>query len=411
MHPDLLIFNARVVTPLAGDGPLRGRQLGTLTVIEPAQVWIQDGRVVKVSATDSLGPTTGAWPSIDAAGRCVLPAFVDCHTHACWAGNRLDEWEQRLRGTTYLELLAAGGGIMATVRAVRSATQAQLTELLLPRLWAMLRHGTTTVEIKSGYGLSTSAELKMLRAIEDARPHWPGRIYTTACIGHALDPDVDEQTFIARTIHETLPAISTEFPGISVDAYCESGAWSLQDALRLLEAARRAGHPIRVHADQFHELGMVPEAVARQFLSVDHLEATSLESLKRLAASETFGVMLPASGFQLDGRYADGRSFVDAGGALALATNLNPGSAPCPALPMILALAVRNSGLTPAEAIAAATINPARLLGRDDVGTIEAGKSADLVMFDTRDERSLAFEFGGNPVHTVICQGRVVYAR
>ncbi len=409
MPHDLLISNARVITPSAGEGPRRGPGLGKLTVIDPGQVWIRNGLIQHVGTADTRDDLPKNLPMMDAAGRCLLPAFVDCHTHACWAGNRLDEWQQRLRGATYLQLLAAGGGIMSTVRAVREATPQQLADLLTPRLGAMLRHGTTTVEIKSGYGLSTSAELKMLRAIYDAGQCWPGRVYATACIGHALDPELPEEAFVERTIGETLPAISAEFPGITVDAYCEQGAWSTRDCLRLFDAARTAGHPIRVHADQFHELGIVAAASAGQFVSVDHLEASGLSTLQQLAESNVFGVMLPASGFHLDGRYADGRSFVDAGGALALATNFNPGSAPCYAMPMVLALAVRYLGLTIAEAIVAATINPALLLGRMDVGTIEPGKSADMVLLQFDDERLLAFEFGGNPLHTVICQGRIVF--
>ena len=309
-----------------------------------------------------------------AHGRVLMPGFVDCHTHACFAGDRLDEWELKQSGASYLDILKSGGGIMSTVRAVRAAGDEELAAALLERLEAIGREGTTTVEVKSGYGLSTADELKMLRAI------------TTA--GEA-------EAFVARTIEETLPAVSEAFPGIAVDAYCEDGAWSLEQTVRLFEAAAERGHPLRVHADQFHALGMTEWAAAHGLRSVDHLEASSPEALRALADSPAFGVVLPCSGFHVDGRYADARAFVDAGGALALGTNFNPGSSPCLSMPMAIALAVRHLGLTAHEALAAATVNPAALLGFEDRGRLKPGLRADLVLLRHRDERQLGHEFGG----------------
>lgn len=347
--------------------------------------------------------------TFDAGGRAVLPGFVDCHTHACFAGSRLDEWERKLTGASYLRLLEQGGGIMITVRATREASESELAALLLARLSRMLAHGSTTIEVKSGYGLDTETELKMLRAIAHAGESFPGSVIPTACIGHAIDPDVDHGRFVRSTIDETLPAVTAEFPGVALDAYCEKGAWSLEECLALLDAGHAAGHPIRVHADQFNALGMIEAAVDRGYLSVDHLEATNIEGLRMLASSETFGVMLPASGFHLDDRYGDGRAFIDAGGKLALATNYNPGSAPCWAMPFVIALAVRKLGLTPAEAMAAATTAGAELLGLSDRGRIEPGMRADLVVLDYADARNLAFELGGNPIARVMVGGQWVY--
>jgi len=206
-----------------------------------------------------------------------------------------------------------------------------------------------------------------------------------------------------------LPAVSAEFPGVTVDAYCERGAWSLADCLRLFDAALEAGHPVRVHADQFNDLGMIPEAIRRGVRSVDHVEASTPEHLPELAASGVFGVVLPVSGLHLDGRFADGRGFVDAGGALVLATNLNPGSGPAYDLATAVALGVRKCGLTPAEAIAACTANAAALLGFGDLGRIEPGCSADLVLLRYRDETALAHDLGGRHVDAVVCAGEMVF--
>lgn len=404
----LLIRNARVLTIRDQTTILRGAELGRLDVRDSADVVVHEGRVEQVvdrTGSAASNPRDDFDQTIEADGRVLLPAFVDCHTHACWAGNRLAEWEQKQGGATYLELLEAGGGIMSTVRAVREASRQQLSERLVERLDAMLLLGTTCVEVKSGYGLTTKDELKMLQAIKQAADDWPGQIAPTACLGHALDPDVDRKQLVQRTIEETLPAVTAEFPGITVDAYCEEGAWSLEECRRLFAAAAKRGHPIRVHADQFNSLGMIHQAVTHQYLSVDHLEASASSSLRELARSNTFGVVLPACGFHLDHRYADARSFVDAGGALALATNYNPGSAPCYSLPAVIAIAMRQMKLTLAEAISACTINAAALLGQHQRGTIAAGQLADLVLLRHRDERMLGFEFGDNPVEIVICRG------
>lgn len=372
-------------------------------------VALTGGRIASITPSDPGNRIDG--PVLDADGRVVLPGFVDCHTHACFAGSRLDEWEQKLAGADYLDLLQQGGGIMSTVRATRAASEAELAERLLARLNRMLAHGSTTIEVKSGYGLNTESELTMLRAIARAAESFAGTVVPTACIGHAIDPEVEREAFIARTIDETLPAVSAEFPGITLDAYCERGAWSLEDCIALFEAGREAGHPARIHADQFNALGMIDAAVERGFASVDHLETTGRAGLGRLAQSETFGVMLPATGFHLDDRYGDGRTFLDAGGKLALATNYNPGSAPCWSMPFVMALAVRKLGLGPDEAIHASTAAGAELLGLDDRGRVQTGMRADLVVLDCTDARELAFEFGGNRVHRVIANGKTIESK
>lgn len=389
---NILITNARILTMKKGLNPIKN---GSIT--------IKNGVISQISDASIHAPDAR---HIDAMGRVVMPSFVDAHTHACWAGNRLDEWELKQRGATYLELLKAGGGIMSTVRAVRNASINELADDLLDRLTAMLREGTTACEIKSGYGLSTEHELKMLDAISLASKSWPGRISPTACIGHAKDPDISD--FVEQTINETLPAVHEKYPGITIDAYTEEGAWSVDETIQLFSAAKDLGHPLRIHADQFNALGMLEAAVELGALSVDHLEATNPESLKHLAQSNSMGVMLPCSGFHVDSRYADGRTFLDAGGKLVIATNVNPGSAPCLSMPMAIALAVRNLGITASEALFACTTNAAQLLGLSDIGSLKAGNRADLIMLRHTDERQLGYEFGGSHTDLVICNGQII---
>jgi len=387
----ILITNARILTMADG-----------LAAIENGSIQIQSSNIAQISNSTINAPDA---QTINAQGRVVMPSFIDAHTHACWAGDRLDEWEQKQRGATYLEILKSGGGIMSTVRAVRNASTEELAHDLSLRLKVMLNEGTTACEIKSGYGLSTTDELKMLDAITLASKAWPGRISPTACIGHAKDPDVPN--FVDQTINETLPAVHERYPGITIDAYTEEGAWSVEETVRLFKAAKDLGHPIRIHADQFNALGMLEAAVQLGAMSVDHLEATKPQSLEYLAQSSSMGVMLPCSGFHVDQRYADGRAFINAGGTLVIATNVNPGSAPCLSMPMSIALAVRNLGITAAEAISACTVNAAHLLGYSDMGMLKAGNRADLIMLRHTDERQLGYEFGGSHVDLVICNGQI----
>ncbi len=406
----LLIRNARILTlvPSTGSGPAasgrprRGKELAELGLIPQGEVLVADGKITSVGAKVDAPADAEI---LEAQGRVLMPGFVDCHTHACWAGDRLAEWEQRLRGVPDPEILRTGGGIHATVRAVREATKKQLASHLKTRLDAMLLAGTTTVEIKSGYGLQSEEELKMLRAIVRAGNEWPGTIVPTALLGHTFEGDREE--FARMVVKEMLPAISKEFPDITVDAFCDDGAWSLEACVRFFEKASKH-HPLRVHADQFRSLGMIPEAIRLGARSVDHLEASSRVHLQELAKSRTMGVVLPATGFHTDGRYARAGFFVDAGGALALATNCNPATSPTHSMPFVIALAVRFCGLSPAEAITAATVNAASVLGLSDRGTISPGQRADLILLCHKDERQLAYELGGNPVDAVICNGKIV---
>ncbi len=407
----LLIKNARVLT-MGGPRAKRGKAMGDIGVLEHADVLVESGRVSNVTPHDGTEntPVSDGTEILHAGGRVLMPAFVDCHTHTCFAGDRLNEWEMKLKGAAYLDILKAGGGIMSTVRAVRQERESRLADLTAHRMSGMACGGTLAVEVKSGYGLSTTDELKMLRATKAAADRMPVHLSLTALLGHAIDPDVPD--FVDRTINETLPAVHAEFPGIAIDAFCEKGAWSLADCVRLFEKAQNLGHPIRVHADQFTSMGMVKEAVRLGALSVDHLEATTIEDAELLAQSETFAVGLPCTGLHLSkptgGEYANLRRLVDFGAKVAIATNFNPGSSPTMSMPLAIAAAVRFCGLTPHEAIAACTINAASLLGLKDRGYIAPGATADLILLKHTDERMLAYEIGGNPVDEVIQRGRLL---
>ena len=398
----LLIRNARLLTLASGSRPRRGKEQGELSVIPNGELLIKESLIAAVGAKVEAPSDI---PVLDAGGRVVMPGFVDCHTHACWAGDRIGEWLMKLNGVPYPEILKKGGGMPATVAAVRDATQKQLAANLRDRLALMLRDGTTTVEVKSGYGLTTESELKMLRAIRRAAGEWPGTVVSTALLGHAVEGDAD--TYTRMVTKEMLAEVSREFPDIAVDAYCEDGAWSVDACIKFFEKAGKH-HPLRVHTDQFTSLGMIPEAIRLGARSVDHWEAAKKSDLLALAASRTIGVALPCTGFHVDGRYARAGFLVDQGGSVALATNCNPGSSPSHSMPLAIALAVRFCGLTPAEAIAAATVNAAAVLGLNDRGALAVGQRADVLVLRHKDERTLAYEIGGNPVDTVICAGQVV---
>ena len=409
MTHDLVISNARVVT-CAGPTVRRGAAMGELAIIERGHILIDAGRITEVVT----GPVPLAATTIDAAGRVAMPGLIDCHTHACWAGQRLDEWEQRLKGVPYLDILAKGGGIMSTVRSVRAASRDTLVAGILERVSQASALGTTTLEIKSGYGLTLEAEHAMLEAILEAAALTADRlrIVPTALLGHALDPDCPD--LVDDVVNRTLPAMSRAFPGITIDAFCERGAWSLEAVRQLCDVAARLGHPRRLHADQFNDLGVLSIAGSLELRSVDHLEASTPAGLAALAATwdsgvGCVGVGLPLCGTHMaDGRFAPLRRLVDLGGACAVATNCNPGSAPCISMPLALAMAVRHCGLTPQEAIIAGTVNAAHVLGRADIGRLMPGLKADVILLHHRDERSLLHDLDARHVAHVIFSGRVI---
>ena len=396
-----LIRNARVLTLAGGTQLRRGKLMNELGIIEHGDVLVIEGKIQAVAAKIE---TPAGCEVIDANGRVLMPGFVDCHTHACWAGNPIDDWEKRLQGKSDKEIAQSGGGTAAIIQAVRDQTKKQLAAGIKQRLELMLREGSTTVEIKSGYGVTLEAELRILHAIVRAGQEWPGTVSPTALLGFRYEGDVDE--FAKNTVREILPQIAREFPAITVDAVCDSDAWSVDACVRLLEKARKH-HPIRVQANRLSSLSMIPEAIRMGARSVDHLEFSTKTDLEQLAQSWICGVLLPCSSLHTHQRFARAGFLVELGAAVALGTDCNPLSSPCHSMPMAISLAVRFCGLTPAEAITAATVNAAAVLDMKDRGTIEPGQRADLILLRHRDERQLAWEFGGNPVDLVICAGAI----
>jgi imidazolonepropionase len=395
----------QVASPAGTDAPLRGTALGEVDVLEDAFVLCENGRVAEVGRMRDLGPLDGDVEEVDGRGLCAIPGLVDCHTHVCFAGDRVGEFDLRARGASYEELHAAGGGILSTVRATRAAGGDALSDAVRRHRAWMLHSGTTTFEGKSGYGLDRDTELASLRAIDAAGgiPTWLG--------AHAVPPEsADADSYLDFAIEEVLPEAARIAE--AADVFVERGAFSVEQARRYLEACRDAGLGLRLHGDQFSEQGAIELAVELGARSVDHLEATGDDGIRRLAASEVVGVVLPVAALVLGRPMPRARELVDAGGALALATDFNPGSAFCESLPLVCSLACTQLGVSPAEALSAVTVNGAHVLRRADrVGRLAPGFEADLVLLDAPDWRHLAYHVGGDVVSAVMQSGRIAWRR
>lgn len=419
MKPDFVVHSAKQLLTLASAAGLRrGPSMGELDIIPDGAVAIQGDRIVQVGTTREVFAEAGkAATVIDASGKVVMPGFVDPHTHVVFAGDRASEFERRLRGASYMEIMAAGGGIMNTVRATREASLDEIVRQSKERLDRMLDHGTTTVEAKTGYGLDTENELKMLEAIRSLDESHPVDLVPTFLGAHAIPAGFlgDGDQYTDLLVEEMLPALqaegylSAESP-IFCDVFCEEGAFSLEQSRRILEKARALGMRLKIHADEFTSLGGTALAVQLGATSADHLACTADDEIRLLGDSDTVGVLLPGTPFGLgETRYARARELIGAGVAVALATDLNPGTCYCESMPFILALACRQMRMTAAEAIVASTINAAHAVALGhEVGSLEVGKKADLLIIDVPDYRHLAYRFGANLVQTVIKAGQVV---
>lgn len=412
----MLIHSASQLITMSG-GPQRGADLGRLEIITDGAILVRDGIITEVGDTNDLRNRFPDEPEFDAGGRVVMPGLVDPHTHAIWAGDRAAEFEMRLQGKSYMEIMAAGGGIASTVRATRLASLQQLIDETRPRLRSMFKHGTTTAEVKTGYGLQLSTELRMLQALLALDAEGPLDLTATFLGAHAVPPEYkgstdDYVTLVCDTMLPMLkdwwPSHAAEEPLPFVDVFCETGVFSKQQSQRILEHARDLGFPVKIHADEFDNLGGATLAAELKAASADHLVATSERDMQALAASDTVAVALPCTPFGLGhSEYTPAKKIIEAGGMLAIATDLNPGTAWCESMQFAIALACRHMQLTPAQAIVAATINAAAAIWREStIGSLEAGKQADLLILQTDDYRHLGYRFGGNLVEMVIKRGQ-----
>jgi imidazolonepropionase len=414
MQADLLIDHASQVLTLASPtGPKRGAAMGELGIVPDGAVAIRDGQILAVGPSATLRSRVTADRSLDASGRVVMPGFVDPHTHLVWAGERADEFAMRVAGRHYLEIMAAGGGIMSTVRHTRAASLDDLVEQTRPRLQRALAHGTTTIEIKTGYGLNLRDELKQLAAIDRLQAESPMNLVPTFLGAHAVPAEYRNRAdqYVELVIQEMLPAVAArENPPPFCDVFCEEGAFSRSQSRSILEAAQALGFGLKIHVDEFEPLGGTRLAVELRATSADHLVCTPPEEIVLLAASDTIAVALPGTPFGLGHReYTPARALIAAGGAVALATDCNPGTCWCESMPLMIALACRYMAMTPAEAISAATINAAHALGLGDrVGSLEPGKRADLIILDAPSYAHVGYRFGTNLVRTVIVAGEAV---
>jgi imidazolonepropionase len=371
-------------------------------VLEDAYVLCEDDRIAAVGRMGDL-PSSDV-EELDARGLCAVPGLVDCHTHPAWGGDRVSEFSLRAAGASYEELHAAGGGIRSTVAATRVLDEPALRERVELHASWMLAHGTTTWEGKSGYGLDHDTELASLRAVRDAggSPTWLG--------AHSVPPEFDDaDAYLDFALRDVLPEAA--LLADAADVFLERGAFDAEQARRYLTACRDAGLALRLHGDQFTESGAIPLAIELGARSVDHLEATEDAGVKALAASDVVAVLLPASALFLDRPMPPARALLDAGATVALATDFNPGSSFTTSLPLIASLACTQLHMSPEEALAALTVNAARVLGLDDRGQIASGLRADLTLLGAPDWRYLAYHLAGDIVATVIRGGRVEYRR
>ena len=423
MKADLLITNiGQLVTCASASKPARGSSMQEVGIVENGSVAVLDGKIARCGSSNEVDREFEGAEIIDAGGRVVCPGFVDPHTHIVFAGSRLDEFESKIKGADYLEILAGGGGIISTVRHTREASVDDLVEQSLERLDKMLECGTTTCEIKTGYGLETDTELKMLEVIAEIDKRHPIDIVPTFLAAHAVPPEYKDNPdgYVDLICDEMLPAAGrwyehSHFHGRTpffADVFCEKNAFDLEQSRRILDAARNLGFSLKAHVDEFTNLGGSGMCVEMDAVSIDHLDAISGEEIQLLARSKTIGIVTPTVNFNFGSReFANGRKLIDSGCTVALSTDYNPGSAPCPSQPMAMAIACRYQKLLPAEAMNAATINAACAIRLGDrVGSIESGKAADLLLLDCKDYRLVANEFGGNLVSKVIKRGKIVYA-
>ncbi len=415
--PLLLVNIRQLLTLRVGSAPRRGRELGELSIIEDGAVLCAAGKIVAAGRTrDAL---RDSWlkgkrknlREIDCRGKVVLPGFVDSHTHPVFTSPRLVDFEKRTAGASYQEIAAAGGGIRSSVEGVRQASREQLAQHVLAALEEMAAQGTTTVEAKSGYGLSVEAEMKSLQAVREAAARWPGTVVATLLGAHVVPREHlrHPENYVRAVCELMIPQVARQKLAEFVDVFCDRGAFSPQDAERVLRAAVENGLGTRAHVCQLSPCALAP-LLASQPASFDHLDHVSDEDMEKLGRSQTVATLVPGANYFLGlDHYPPARRLIEGGAAVALATDYNPGTSPTPSMPFILSLACTHLKMTPAEAISAATINGAcALLRQQSKGSIEPGKDADLAIFEVADYREIAYWFGTNLCTAVVMGGEVV---
>ena len=407
----LLVANCSQLVTLAGrSGPRVGPELRDIGIVQDGAMFVREGRIVAVGKRSEIEPLAAADTEIfDADGRAIMPGFVDAHTHLIFAGNRADEFEMRSGGMTYQQIAERGGGIRSTVRRTRAATEDELIAAGRKHAQWFLRGGTTTIEAKSGYGLTVEDEVKILRAIRAMSQTTPLRCITTFLGAHEIPDEYRERpdAYVDLVVDEMLPRVAREHLAEFCDVFCESKVFSVKQAKRVLAAAKQYGLELRVHADQFTSGGAVELAASLHAKTVDHLEQTTAESIEVMKQAGVQPVLLPGSVYAIGSqKYAPARAMIEAGLPVVIATDFNPGSSPTASMPMILSLACTQMKMTPAEAVTAATINAAWSLNRgQEIGSLEPGKIADFVVHDAEDYRELAYFFGGHRAHVVFAGG------
>ena len=414
MSRELLINHASQLVTLAGPPrPRVGPEMRELAMIEDGALFARDGLIVAVGASSEVEPLAGASARrLDASGSVVMPGFVDAHTHPVFAGTREDEYEMRSAGATYQEIAALGGGIRSTVRKTRAASEEELFESARLRIRWFLEHGTTTIEAKSGYGLSVEDEMKILRVIRRLNAETPLELIPTFLGAHEIPDEYREnrEAYIRLVIEEMLPRVAAEGLARYCDVFCESPVFTADESRRVLAGAKELGLGIRLHAEQLSLSGGARLAAEMGAVSADHLEWIDEAGIEDLRRADVIAVLLPGAVFNLGlTRYAPARTMIDSGVPIALATDFNPGSSPTPSMQIVLSIACTQLRMTPAEAIVAATINPAFSLDCGSrVGSLEAGKQADIAVFDCSDYRQIPYFFGVNHITSVIKAGKIL---
>lgn len=412
MGDQLLIKNAaQVVTPL-GHTAIKGAAMKDVKVYENASVLIEDGHIVAVGDGAEWAKTVSTDKQIDATGKTVLPGFVDSHTHFVFGGYRADEFLWRMEGMTYMEIMERGGGINNTMKATRNASSEELIEHSMDILEKMLAFGITTVEGKSGYGMDHDTELKQLEVMKELEQRQPVEIVRTFMGAHSIPPEYKgrNEEFLEFLVKEVMPDVKKANLAQFCDIFCEKGVFSIEESRKYLQQAKDMGFDLKIHADEIVTLGGAELGAELGCTSADHLLHASDEGIKALANSDTVATLLPTTAFCLKEPFAPARKMIDAGCAVALATDFNPGSGFTNSVPLMIALGVIYMGMTAEEAITALTLNGAAAVGRaDTIGSLEAGKQADLVILQYPSYKFLPYHTGVNIVETVIKKGKVVH--